>query len=311
MKKFILSFICLLPLCSLYAQDENPFAKYGYDVKVVTLTNGRFPEFHDRDKVVQIGSVLFNTDSMTITGDVEIDTTAMWLDAHTVSRWISPDPLAEKYYHISPYAYCANNPIKYIDPDGRKIVIILGRNESGQISQSLEYKQSKLYNLNGAEYNGNDAFGVNVGETLNNLMKVEDNKDNFVQKVVSTLENSDKTHYIENDPYGSNRARSLDYNEAEKGNPTGSHVIVTLDANSEGGGDTPETNLGHELSHSYDYDQGNNKGQTSIPPSSKSPTEIRAVNFENRIRNFFKMELLTTYGGRPINPNQLEDVKKK
>lgn len=33
------------------------------------------------------------------------------------------DPLCEKYYSISPYAYCANNPIRYVDPDGEKIVI--------------------------------------------------------------------------------------------------------------------------------------------------------------------------------------------
>ena len=31
------------------------------------------------------------------------------------------DPLAEKYYNISPYAYVANNPLKYIDPDGKRI----------------------------------------------------------------------------------------------------------------------------------------------------------------------------------------------
>ena len=31
------------------------------------------------------------------------------------------DPLAEKYFDISPYAYCANNPINAIDPDGRGI----------------------------------------------------------------------------------------------------------------------------------------------------------------------------------------------
>jgi RHS repeat-associated protein len=35
-----------------------------------------------------------------------------------VIRFTSMDPLAEKYYSISPYAYCANNPIKYKDPDG-------------------------------------------------------------------------------------------------------------------------------------------------------------------------------------------------
>jgi len=29
------------------------------------------------------------------------------------------NPLAEKYPAISSYAYVANNPIKYIDPDGR------------------------------------------------------------------------------------------------------------------------------------------------------------------------------------------------
>ncbi len=36
----------------------------------------------------------------------------------TIGRFTSMDPLCEKYYHISPYAYCANNPIIYIDPDG-------------------------------------------------------------------------------------------------------------------------------------------------------------------------------------------------
>ena len=32
------------------------------------------------------------------------------------------DPLAEKYYSISPYAYCANNPVRFVDPTGKYIV---------------------------------------------------------------------------------------------------------------------------------------------------------------------------------------------
>ena len=36
-----------------------------------------------------------------------------------IGQFTQIDPLCEKYYHISPYAYCNNNPIKYIDPDGR------------------------------------------------------------------------------------------------------------------------------------------------------------------------------------------------
>lgn len=36
-----------------------------------------------------------------------------------VGRWDRMDPLCEKYYSISPYAYCLNNPIRMIDKDGR------------------------------------------------------------------------------------------------------------------------------------------------------------------------------------------------
>ena len=39
-------------------------------------------------------------------------------------RFTSMDPLCEKYYNISPYSYCAGNPIRYVDPDGRKVIII-------------------------------------------------------------------------------------------------------------------------------------------------------------------------------------------
>jgi RHS repeat-associated protein len=37
-----------------------------------------------------------------------------------LGRFTTPDPLSEKYYHLSPYAYCANNPIKLIDIDGKE-----------------------------------------------------------------------------------------------------------------------------------------------------------------------------------------------
>ena len=39
-----------------------------------------------------------------------------------LGRWDRMDPLCEKYYGVSPYAYCANNPVRYIDPDGRYIL---------------------------------------------------------------------------------------------------------------------------------------------------------------------------------------------
>ena len=36
-----------------------------------------------------------------------------------INRFNQPNPLCEEYYHISPYAYCANNFINALDPDER------------------------------------------------------------------------------------------------------------------------------------------------------------------------------------------------
>jgi len=38
-----------------------------------------------------------------------------------LSRWMVPDPMGEKYYDISPYVYCANDPVNYVDPKGDDI----------------------------------------------------------------------------------------------------------------------------------------------------------------------------------------------
>ena len=40
------------------------------------------------------------------------------------ARWTTPDPLADKYYSTSPYAFCNNNPVNFVDPDGRYIETI-------------------------------------------------------------------------------------------------------------------------------------------------------------------------------------------
>ena len=46
---------------------------------------------------------------------------ARYYDADLMTGWLSVDPMADKYPSLSPYAYCAWNPVKLVDPDGEDI----------------------------------------------------------------------------------------------------------------------------------------------------------------------------------------------
>ncbi len=89
----------------------------------------------------------------------------------TLARWMVPDPLAEKYYSVSPYAYCGNRPINISDPDGKDW--IEGPNGQAQFDPKWE-KYSKLpegYKYLGKSVvlmaeNGDIYYGRNDGKEL-------------------------------------------------------------------------------------------------------------------------------------------------
>ena len=71
-----------------------------------------------------------------------------------LSIWLSVDPLADKYPHLSPYAYCADNPVMLVDPDGKKIRFAKGSSNKFKqaFKQAVNYMNQKgtagiLYNL--------------------------------------------------------------------------------------------------------------------------------------------------------------------
>ena len=48
---------------------------------------------------------------------------ARYMDHELMTMWLSVDPMADKYPSISPYAYCAWNPVKLVDPDGMESLV--------------------------------------------------------------------------------------------------------------------------------------------------------------------------------------------
>jgi RHS repeat-associated protein len=53
-------------------------------------------------------------------------------------RFMTVDPLAEKYYSISPYAYCLNNPVKYFDPDGRFVMSAVMQKAYPRLTENMQ-----------------------------------------------------------------------------------------------------------------------------------------------------------------------------
>ena len=61
-----------------------------------------------------------------------------------IPRWDRVDPLCEKYYHASPYAYCLGNPVRYLDLFGEEPVysmkgLYLGSTKEGFTGNILIY----------------------------------------------------------------------------------------------------------------------------------------------------------------------------
>ncbi|MBQ9427185.1 MAG: hypothetical protein IJU36_06100 [Paludibacteraceae bacterium] len=68
--------------------------------------------------------------------------------------WLRPDPLLDKYIHLSPYVYCNGNPLKYVDPEGEQIGIV-GTiiNEDGSPSVATFY-YGEYEGIRGFYYDG-------------------------------------------------------------------------------------------------------------------------------------------------------------
>ena len=187
--------------------------------------------------------------------------------------FISRDPLFEKYPFMSPYAYCANNPVNIIDPDGRDIVIV-----------------------------GDEAYQKKVGEALKNIY----DSGRAGRKLINQAMKSGKSFVIAD-------TKGLDAEIHENKNASIltfdlNKASGTYGADDGGVAYTPETILAHELGHFVSPQKGfllDGKGNSTNIRAG----EVAAVEWENMVRKDMKMDTRTKYGGLTVAGKEITPSK--
>ena len=119
----------------------------------------------------------YNGKEEQVTGDLKyLDYGARMYDSG-LGRWFGVDPKAERYLKYSVYSYCINNPMRYMDPNGEKIVGVT-KNDVKLFLQDL-----------------NNIFAGEKFEALRNLFTLKGKRFNFINLSIlnDVLENIDLT----------------------------------------------------------------------------------------------------------------------
>ena len=196
--------------------------------------------------------------------------------------WSSVDPLSEKYYPITPYAYCVNNPIKFIDPDGNKLV-----SANGHVLWNTDPKKGNI----GWTPAGKSSSYYILRRHLTELQKTVTGKQQFDKLVTSDLPITIAYGRLENDEYGITKT-SVNLKSGVRKN---AQITIDTENNKRKASDNGITldqsiasTLGHEIRHT---EQENFEMQTNTPANTEyldMQEEKDAHEIGNRIIQDYK-----------------------
>jgi len=205
------------------------------------------------------------------------------------------DPLCEQYPHLSPYAYCAGNPVNAIDPDGMRIWIVEDtkryRYQDGQIFDN----EIVLRDLPAYVQSVTNAFcELNRSKTGKSLIsELQNSKNDFV------IQNGDENIFMDFRPitaFANNPENKL--NISEYIDSSGSGGTIKWNPSITRGGmqenhtsiRPPFIGLGHELFHAQDANRG------LLYPNNDYNDKELGIKYKAKYKGLFKSEWRAIYG---------------
>jgi hypothetical protein len=137
-------------------QKGNPF---GYKKEVLTLSNGRYDEFQEKERLVKIGWVMYDTERKVISEYLQPNPEKIQISPELVSRFLSVDPIGREYPELTPYQFASNMPINSIDLDGLERLGVI---------KDVDKRKAVLTNIVNGKYDPLEDFKIqNKGNMWN------------------------------------------------------------------------------------------------------------------------------------------------
>ena len=222
----------------------------------------------------------------------------------SIPRWTTMDPLCEKYYSISPYAYCAGNPMRYTDLTG-KIIDEDNLKEWERLKRRIENRRDRIQR----RINKCNDKAKTKGWSTDKLEKIIGNKAerlaslNSSIKTMGTLEGSTQvyslSHTAENENGGVSLNTATNVVDIKFGS-TASFVHEMTHAGQFESGDIAFTDTGKTFFQDVYDEVSAYKAQFGYSPSSVSGLKsISVANSFDAITPLWVQGIIDPTGSQP------------